>query len=439
MSLYPLNETHDASRKSWVATANLPGCDFPLQNLPFGVFRPRSDWRSKVGIAIGDAVLDVSGCLLSGLFSGDAAVAAETCSRHTLNELMALGAQYWSALRARVFALLAEGASERGTVERHLLAMQDVEMRLPAAIGNYTDFYASLHHARNVGSLFRPANPLLPNYKYLPIAYHGRASSLVVDGTPVRRPHGQIKLQEDQPPELLPTRQLDYEVELGIFVGPGQPLGEPVPIESAPERLFGICLLNDWSARDMQTWEYQPLGPFLAKNFATSLSPWVVTLEALAPFRIAAAAREPGDPPVLPYLYAAEDREQGGLEVALEVLLQTAQMREQEMPAHRLSLGNARDLYWTPAQMLAHHTSNGCNLQPGDLLGTGTISGPAKENRGCLLEMTVRGREPVQLPTGETRSFLEDGDEVTLRGWCERPGFVRIGLGGCTGRVLGGR
>ncbi|MHB1021524.1 MAG: fumarylacetoacetase [Acidobacteriaceae bacterium] len=436
MTLYQLNGTHDASRKSWVESANRQGCDFPLQNLPFGVFCPKSDWRSKVGIAIGDRVLDVSGCLLAGLFTGDAAIAAEACSKHIMNDLMSLGPQYWSALRARVFDLLTEGSSERATVERHLLSMADIEMRLPAQIGNYTDFYASLHHARHVGSLFRPANPLLPNYKYLPVAYHGRASSIVVDGTAVRRPHGQIRREENQPPEFAPTRQLDYEAELAFFVGPGQPLGEQIPIDMATKHLFGACLLNDWSARDIQSWEYQPLGPFLAKNFATSISPWVVTMEALAPFHVPTAQREPGDPPILPYLYSAEDREQGGLEVAIEVFITTAKMRQKALPPHRLSCGNFRDMYWSIAQMLTHHTSNGCNLQPGDLLGSGTISGPAKENRGCLLELTVRGQEPLPLPSAETRCFLEDGDEILLRGYCEREGFARIGFGCCQGSIL---
>lgn len=436
MTLYSLNQTHDASRKSWVEAANLQGCDFPLQNLPFGVFRPKADWRSKIGIAIGDRILDVSACLLAGLFAGAAAAAAEACSKHIMNDLMSLGATHWSALRARTFELLAEGSNERAIVERYLLPMNDVELRLPAQIGNYTDFYASLHHARNVGRLFRPENPLLPNYKYLPVAYHGRASSIVVDDTDVRRPNGQIRLEEGQPPEFAPTRQLDYEVELGFFVGPGQPLGEQIPIGSAAEHLFGICLLNDWSARDIQSWEYQPLGPFLAKNFATSISPWVVTMEALAPFHAPAAHREQYDPAFLPYLYSVEDREQGGLDVVIEAFITTAKMREQALPPHRLSYGNAREMYWTVAQMLTHHTSNGCNLQPGDLLGSGTLSGPVKENRGCLLELTMRGSEPVLLPTGEIRRFLEDGDEIILRGYCEREGFARIGLGSCKGRVL---
>jgi fumarylacetoacetase len=320
--------------------------------------------------------------------------------------------------------------------DRLLVPMAEVELLLPASIGDYTDFYASVHHATNVGSMFRPDNPLLPNYKWVPIGYHGRASSIVPSGTPVRRPRGQIKPADADAPTYAPTRSLDYEMEMGCFVAGGNPLGEPVPVDRAEERLFGVCLVNDWSARDVQAWEYQPLGPFLAKNFATTVSPWVVTMEALAPFRTPAFRRPAGDPEPLPYLRSERNSAAGGLDIVVEVFLATARMREAGTPPARLSRGRVADLYWTPAQMLAHHTSNGCNLQPGDLFASGTVSGPDRDQRGCLLELTWRGEEPLTLPGGETRKFLEDGDEVVMRGWCERDGAVRIGLGECRGVVV---
>ena len=301
-------------------------------------------------------------------------------------------------------------------------------MLLPVAIGDYTDFYASVHHATNVGSMFRPDNPLLPNYKWLPIGYHGRSSSIVVSGTPVRRPSGQTKDDASPAPVFGPSKRLDYEMELGMFIGPGNDLGEPIAVGSALDHVFGFCLVNDWSARDVQTWEYQPLGPFLAKSFATSISPWIVTLDALEPFRTRAFERASGDPEPLPYL-----RDDVGYDINVEVWLRTKKMSE---PV-RLSRGNFRDMYWTVAQLVAHHTSNGCNLRPGDLLASGTISGPEKDARGCLLELTWRGTEPIQLPTGETRRFLEDGDEVILRAYCEREGVPRIGFGECRGVVVG--
>jgi fumarylacetoacetase len=324
-------------------------------------------------------------------------------------------------------------------VSRHFVAQADVEMLLPAAVGDYTDFYASMFHATNVGKLFRPDNPLLPNYKYIPIGYHGRASSLVTSGASVQRPSGQTRVGEADP-KFGPTKALDYELEVGLFVSHGNRLGEPIPIGEAEEHIFGICLLNDWSARDVQAWEYQPLGPFLAKSFATSLSPWVVTMEALAPFRAAAFARAEGDPRPLPYLLDAGDQENGGVDVTLEVALQSARMREMNMAPAILSRSNSRDLYWTMAQMITHHASNGCNLRPGDLLASGTVSGPdvagaERSARGCLLELTSRGANPITLPSGEERKFLEDGDEVILRGWCERDGFRRIGLGVCRGII----
>jgi fumarylacetoacetase len=383
--------------------------DFPIENLPFGVFR--RDGEAHICTAIEDRVLDLHTCAAEGLIDEPALL------EPALNALMAKGG---GAVRARVHELL------DGNVERHLVPMRDAEMLLPARIGDYTDFYASVHHATNVGSMFRPDNPLLPNYKWLPIGYHGRSSSIVVSGTPVRRPRGQTRDDANAPPLFGRSKRLDYEMELGMFIGRGNALGEPIAVERAREHVFGFCLVNDWSARDIQTWEYQPLGPFLAKSFATSISPWIVTREALEPFRVPAFVRAEGDPEPLPYL-----SDDVGYDIHVEVWLRSAKMSE---PV-RLSKGNFRDMYWTVAQLVAHHTSNGCNLQPGDLLASGTISGTSKESRGSLLELSWRGTEPVTLPTGETRRFLEDGDEVILRGYCERDGLPRIGFGECRGVV----
>ena len=442
-----LNSTHDPLRHSWVETANDPAGDFSLQNLPYGVFRTPAHPAPRLGVAIGDRVLDLDAAASAGLLPAPVSAA---CREPALNALMALGAPVWSALRARLSELLGAetcpAGPQRSAVGRCLVPGTEAMMLLPAHIGDYTDFYASVFHAANVGSMFRPGQPLLPNYKWVPIGYHGRSSSIVVSGSPVRRPQGQLK-PADLPSEALardgasapvfgPCRQLDYELELAAFVGPGNDLGTPIPIARAGEHLFGVSLLNDWSARDIQSWEYQPLGPFLAKNFATSLSPWVVTLEALAPFRLPAFARPAGDPAPLPYLNDAADQARGGLDLTLEVFLLTAPMRAAGAAPHRLSRGNFATLYWTLAQLLTHHTSNGCNLSPGDVLGSGTISGPEKTSRGCLLELTGRGREPLTLPNGETRGFLLDGDEVILRGCAERAGFRRIGLGECRGVVL---
>jgi fumarylacetoacetase len=319
------------------------------------------------------------------------------------------------------------------------VAQADAELVLPVQIGDYTDFYASLHHAMNVGSMLRPENPLLPNYKYVPIGYHGRASSIVVSDTPVRRPSGQARDDPNAPPRFGPSRRLDYEIEIGAYVARGNPLGEPIPISRAGDHLWGMCLVNDWSARDIQSWEYQPLGPFLAKNFATSVSAWVVTFDALAPFRAQSAPRAAGDPAPLPYLTDESDSRSGGFDVTVEVWLRSAKMRERGEAPTRLSRSRFADMYWTLAQLVAHHTSNGCNLQTGDLLASGTISGATKESRGCLLELTSRGTEPLELPSGERRAFLEDGDEVIMRGYCEREGFRRIGFGECRGQVIGDR
>jgi fumarylacetoacetase len=353
---------------------------------------------------------------------------------------MGLGQEYWTALRRAVSALLSLESpvykADRGLGERILTAQADCELLLPAQIGDYTDFYASVHHATNVGSMFRPDNPLLPNYKWVPIGYHGRASSIVPSGTRVRRPRGQLKDAGAEAPQFAPSRALDYEMEIGCFVGAGNPLGQAVPLDQAEGHLFGLCLVNDWSARDIQTWEYQPLGPFLAKNFATSVSPWAITFDALEPFRTRAYERPPGDPHPLPYLDSVSNAERGGIDVTVEVFIRSAAMRAAGVPEHPVSRSRLADLYWTVAQMFAHHTSNGCNLQPGDLFATGTISGPAKDARGCLLELTWRGSEPLALPGGETRKFLEDGDEVIMRGCCERPGTARIGFGECRGVIV---
>ncbi len=437
-----MDETHEPSRASWVESAQ-GATDFPIQNLPFGVFRRKEDGDETpgtVGIAIGRQILDVAAGHDEGRFEGLADRAAGACAAPSLNRLMALGRPHWIELRRQVSALLTADSpayrANRRLGDRILVPMTEAELLLPAVIGDYTDFYASVHHATNVGSMFRPDNPLLPNYKWVPIGYHGRASSIVPSGTPVRRPRGQVKGPDAEAPAYGPTRSLDYEMELGCFVAGGNPLGEPVPLGEAEGRLFGVCLVNDWSARDVQAWEYQPLGPFLAKSFATTISPWVVTMEALAPFRVPAFSRPAGDPGPLPYLDSPGNAAAGGLDVIVEVHLLTAAMRAAGAPPARLSRGRVADLYWTPAQMLAHHTSGGCNLRPGDLFASGTVSGPEKEARGCLLELTWRGAEPLTLPTGETRTFLEDGDEVLMRGWCERQGAVRIGLGECRGLVL---
>lgn len=432
-----LDETHDSGAQSWVESANVAGADFPIQNLPFGVFRKRGSGAARVGVAIGDSIVDVSRLSKRLMADPDATSAGNACRSDSLSHLMALGAVPRCALRRRLHALLHKDApvEDRKLVSRHLVRQADVEMLLPAVVGDYTDFYSSIFHATRVGGLFRSDAPLLPNYKYIPIGYHGRASSLVPSGTAVRRPCGQTR-DGDAEPRFGPSQALDYELEVGFFVSVGNSLGEAIAISAAEEHIFGVCLVNDWSARDVQAWEYQPLGPFLSKSFATSLSPWVVTMEALAPFRTRAFTRAEGDPPPLPYLFDSSDQEYGGLDLGLEVLLSSARMREVRIAPACLSRGNFRDMYWTMAQMLTHHASNGCNLRPGDLLASGTVSGPSKDARGCLLELTSRGKEPITLPTGEQRKFLEDGDEVVLRGFCERDGFRRIGLGDCRGVVL---
>jgi fumarylacetoacetase len=441
MKTTPIDETHSPALKSWVESANDAATDFPIQNLPFGVFRPRGAAANRIGVAIGESVLDLRACLDRQLLTGLPTGIVAACGEDTLNALMARPDIERRTLRHRLSHLLrANGAqvTARPHEAEVLAARGDVRMFLPARIQDYTDFYASIDHATNVGSMMRPDNPLLPNYKWVPIGYHGRASSIVASGTQVRRPSGQIDpTAPNQTPHFEPSRLLDYELEVGVFIAEGNELGSPIPINEAGARIFGLCLLNDWSARDVQKWEYQPLGPFLSKNFATSISPWVVTTEALAPFRTAAAHRADGDPAPLPHLRSASDQALGAFEVALEVSLSTRAMRNHGHAPVRLSRSNLASLYWTPAQMIAHHTSGGCNLNPGDLLGTGTVSGKDKDSRGCLLELTMRGKDRIALPDGETRAFLEDGDEVILSGSCQKDGFARIGFGECRGVVVG--
>jgi fumarylacetoacetase len=421
--------TNDPALASWVESAQ--GSDFPVQNLPLGIFSV-GERRRRSCVAIGDFVLDLTG--IAGLLDEEW---VEDLGQPVLNSWLARGPDAQSALRARLVELLTD-ERYRDEVEPELVGQTEVRMHLPCVVGDYTDFYVGIHHATNVGKQFRPDNPLLPNYKYVPIGYHGRASSVRVSGEPVIRPNGQRKAPDAEAPEYGPSRRLDYELELGIWIGEGNELGSPIPVGRAAEHIAGYCLLNDWSARDIQAWEYQPLGPFLAKNFLTSVSAWVVSPQALAPFRKPMPARPPGDPQPLPYLDDPAERDTGALGIELEVTLTTEQMRRQGLPPHVLSRGSAdAAMYWSAAQIVAHHSSNGCNLQPGDLIGTGTLSTDSDGGLGSLLEISRGGKQPVQLPSGETRSFLDDGDEVILRAWCEGGG-VRIGFGECVGRVVAG-
>lgn len=430
-----LDETHDPALRSWVQSASAPGGDFPIQNLPLAAFRRAgSDEPFRGGVAIGEEILDLGALQSAAPFDGAAAGALAAGAQATLNALMAEGRGAAAALRRALSAALRTGSVLEGRLRPMLVPQSAAEYRVAAEVGDYTDFYASIHHATSVGRLFRPDNPLLPNYKWVPIAYHGRASSLRVSGFAPERPVGQLLPPGAAQPLLGPTRRLDYELEVGIFIGRGNPLGTGVPLAEAEEHVFGLCLLNDWSARDIQSWEYQPLGPFLAKNFASTVSPWVVTLEALAPYRVP-WARPPGEPAPLAYLDGAELRRTGGFDLTLEVRLDTAQMRARGLAPQRLSRSNFRDSWWTVSQMVTHHTVNGCNLRPGDLLGSGTQSGPAPQEAGSLLELSGGGKQPLALADGESRTFLEDGDRVTFRAWCERDGCARIGFGELTGIV----
>ena len=431
-----INHTHDPNLRSWVESANHQDTDFPIQNLPFGVFRHRDLMETPhIGVAIGDQILDLFVCNQVGLFQELPEPLPAACMEPNLNRLMALGSWATSALRDRLSEILRLNGSKSPQETKILIPMAEAELLLPAHIGDYTDFYASIFHATNVGKLFRPDNPLLPNYKYIPVAYHGRASSIVPSGTTIKRPQGQRKTPQESAPAFGPSQFLDYEMEVGFFVGSGNELGQPITIDKAEKHIFGLCLVNDWSARDIQAWEYQPLGPFLGKSFATTISPWIVTLEALAPFRCSAFSRPEGDPDLLPYLYSLKDTQLGGINLTVEVLLSSAQMREQKMKPLPLSRASFQQMYWTIAQMLTHHTSNGCNLRPGDLLASGTVSNAEEGSQGSLLEITRRGSQPFKLPTGEVRSFLVDGDEVILRGYCKQPGYARVGFGDCQGKV----
>jgi len=424
------------SRKSWIESANDSTCGFPLQSLPYCIFANDAG-PNRPGVGVGAFVLDLKQCSIDGLFASLPVSIRHACEAENLDPLIACEREEHAALRSRIMDLLDAAADDslRAKVGAALTPMQDATFLKPIASANFTDFYASIHHAARVGRLFRPEQPLLPNYKYVPIGYHGRPSSLIVSGTSVRRPRGQ-RNAGDGIPRFEPTRFLDYEVEVGAYIGSGNRLGEPIAIGHAPEHLFGLSLVNDWSARDIQSWEYQPLGPFLAKSFATSVSPWVVPMAAFAPFRVAVSSRPANDPPPLPYLFDSHDQEFGAIDLTLEAYLQTSAMRAEGVAPHRLSRSGMRDLYWTLAQMVTHHTSNGCNLLPGDLLATGTISGPEDDASGCLLELTQRGANPILLPNGECRTALEDGDEVILRGFCRREDFPEISLGECRGVVL---
>jgi fumarylacetoacetase len=432
-----IDDTHAAGRTSWVTSAN-GHAEFPLQNLPLGVFSPEGG-SARGGIAIGDSIFDIGAALEAGLFAGAARDAAEAASGRTLNPLLEAGPAARQALRRRVGDILDAGgtdAAKIGTVASRLLhdAARCV-VHLPARIGDFTDFFAGIHHAHTAGTISRPENPLMPNYKYVPVAYHSRASSVRASGGSVRRPNGQRKPPEQVAPDFGPCRNLDYELELGVWIGPGNEIGSPIPIAEASRHIAGCCLLNDWSARDIQAWESQPLGPFLSKSLSTFVSPWIVTTEALAPFRMAQPPRPAGDPAPLPHLNDAADQAHGCFNIDFEVLLLTPKMRAAGAAPHVLSRSNAAMLYWTVAQMVAHHTSNGCNLQPGDLFGSGTVSGTEPGSEGCLLEMTRGGRNRVSLPNGETRTYLADGDEVIFRGFARRDGYASIGFGECRGTV----
>jgi fumarylacetoacetase len=436
-----MDATHDPALQSWVSQAN-GHPEFPIQNLPFGVFRRSgSQGAYRIGVAIGDRILDLHAAVDAGIFQPLPDTTRNACRSMTLNALMALPRSERRALRRALSDALSTSSTAIASLQRCLVSQANAEHAVPADIGDYTDFYTSIHHATNIGRLFRPDNPLLPNYKWVPIGYHGRSSSIVVSGEPIARPCGQTMPAGAAPgsaPRFGPSTRLDYELELGVFVGPGNPDRAPIGIDAAEDHVFGVCLLNDWSARDIQAWEYQPLGPFLSKNFGTTISPWVVTLDALAPYR-AGWSRPEGDPQPLPYLSSPHLADVGALDIRLEVLLSTPKMEAAKLPPQSLAKTSYRHAYWTVAQLVAHHTINGCNLRPGDLLGTGTLSGPTESEAGALIEQTSGGKKPITLASGETRTFLEDGDTLILRGWCERDGHPRIGLGEASGRIAPAR
>ena len=429
MNRYTLNETHDTALTSWVSSANEKGTDFPIQNLPFAEFRRSgSDEAFRGGVAIGDQLLDLAAVNASGVMNDACRQQLLACSESTLNRFMSMGFDSWSALRLQLSRALRSNSKLQGQLAECLIPMSEVEYTLPCTIGDYTDFYTSIHHATNVGKLFRPDNPLLPNYKWLPIGYHGRSSSIAVSGQQVRRPRGQTKLPDQQTPSFGHCKKLDYEMEVGIYIGVGNDIGESIDIDSTDQHVFGYCLFNDWSARDLQAWEYVPLGPFLAKNFASTVSPWIVTSEALMPFR-KPWTRDENDPQPVDYLESEINRQSGALDIKLQVALQTHAMQKQGMEAAVLSESTFAYSYWTVAQMVAHHTVNGCNFKPGDFLGSGTQSGPGEDELGSLLELTLGGKQAIELPGGERRTFLEDGDSVIMRGYCEKDAAARIGFG----------
>jgi fumarylacetoacetase len=431
-----LDRTHDGAARSWLGSANAPDADFPVQNLPFGIFRRSSAEAFRAGVAIGDRILDLTAPAARAALHRASPAALNAAAEQNLNALAALEPDVLTALRGEIFDLLST-ESRRSEIEPALVPMAGVQYAVPFAIGDFTDFYASIFHATRVGTMYRPTNPLMPNYKYVPVAYHGRSSTIVVDGTEVRRPRGQLKLSEDAPPVFDVCRRLDYEAEVGFYIG--RPTHGEVGIDVAPEHVFGFTVLNDWSARDIQTWEYQPLGPFLGKNFATTVSPWVVTMDALRPFRTHALVRADGDPAALPHLSSAHDTEHGGVAISIEVAIRSERMRNEGMPPFQLSRSSFADSYWTFSQMLAHHASNGCVLRSGDLMGSGTMSGPGDNPTmwGSLVELSHNGRDPLNLPTGETRTFIADGDEILMHARCELPGFASIGFGVAGGLVAG--
>ncbi len=431
-----LNETHNPDLKSWVSSANDGKSDFPIQNLPFAIFR-RKGYHEKyrAGVAIGDHIVDLRAAHKAGVFPMELTPVLKTLYKPRLNKFMSLGKEAWSSVRLHLSRALREGAPQMTQLETCLVAQSQAEYKLPARIGDYTDFYTSIHHATNVGKLFRPDNPLLPNYQWVPIGYHGRSSSIEVSGHEFHRPVGQLKAPDADTPTVAPCNRLDYELEVGIFIGKGNSMGQPIELDQAEDHVFGLCLFNDWSARDVQAWEYQPLGPFLAKNFASTVSPWIVTMEALAPYR-ENWSRPEDHPQPLPYLDSQDLRNSGAVDMHLEVYLQTAAMKAEGMAPERVALSNFNQSYWSISQMVTHHAMNGCNLQPGDLFGSGTMSGPSADSVGALLEATVGGREPIMLGHGEKRTFLEDGDTVILKGYCANDSAPRIGFGEAAASVL---
>lgn len=431
-----LNETHQADLRSWVASANDQQTDFPIQNLPFAIFkRTASNEKFRAGVAIGDFIVDLPAAHKAGIFSMSLTPILKTLYKSKLNKFMGLGKDAWSQLRLELSRALRENSSSQAQLESCLVAQAHVDYKVPARIGDYTDFYTSIHHATNVGKLFRPDNPLLPNYQWIPIGYHGRSSSIEISGHSFHRPQGQLKAPDADTPVLAACKKLDYELEVGIYIGSGNAMGQPIDINQAEEHVFGLCMFNDWSARDIQAWEYQPLGPFLSKSFASTVSPWIVTMEALAPYR-AAWSRPSKHPQPLPYLESDNNRQFGAVDMHLEVLLQTAKMKAEGHAPERVALSNFSQSYWTIAQMVSHHSVNGCNLKPGDFFGSGTQSGTTEDSVGALIEATQGGKNPITLSNGEQRTFLEDNDTVTLSGWCDSQTAPRIGFGNASATLL---